>query len=415
MSQSEEMFGALRLLGKTVELVRFPEESHDLSRGGRPDRRVERLRRIAGWYERFLGTAAADRPAKEEETQVLVAPADAAHEWAKTLVMSPQAEFAEPSTVQAPAAEPEVVQPTVPEFATAEAPIVEPEALPNLPAPVEAVASMALSANAGPPSVAESVPLEATLSGPSPQVAELGPRLEVIYEPVMEMDAEPEPGSAMVEPLAPVVPDAAAAASEAPAQPAALEPATPEPAPPAPVAAPDQLPQPVGQAAVDLSATLVSWPARRAQEAPTNGALPTPATFEEATSSIPVWQPTDSNAEPAKGTVSLQAMPPEQVASGSGFGALLTFESGPFAGRIVALPTQMVSIGRAPDNDVVVGDPATSGHHGKIDVRQGYFWISDLGSTNGTMVNGEPVIEKQLSDGDMIAIGQNTLRFSLES
>ena len=61
ISQSEEMFGAMRLLGKTVELVRFPEESHDLSRSGRPDRRVERLRRIAGWYERFLGTGATDR------------------------------------------------------------------------------------------------------------------------------------------------------------------------------------------------------------------------------------------------------------------------------------------------------------------------------------------------------------------
>jgi sigma-B regulation protein RsbU (phosphoserine phosphatase) len=48
-------------------------------------------------------------------------------------------------------------------------------------------------------------------------------------------------------------------------------------------------------------------------------------------------------------------------------------------------------------------------------VRNGFFWISDLGSTNGTLVNGEPVIEKQLSDGDMIAIGQNTIRFTLES
>src|SRR5439155_664326 len=83
--------------------------------------------------------------------------------------------------------------------------------------------------------------------------------------------------------------------------------------------------------------------------------------------------------------------PPEQIASGSGFAALLTFESGPFSGRIVALPNQMVSIGRAPDNDVVVGDPATSGHHGRIEVRYGSFWISDLGSTNGTQVNGEPV------------------------
>src|SRR5487761_852391 len=64
ISQSEEMFGAMRLLGKTVELARFPDESHDLSRTGRPDRRVERLRRIAGWFERFRGTGAADRPAE---------------------------------------------------------------------------------------------------------------------------------------------------------------------------------------------------------------------------------------------------------------------------------------------------------------------------------------------------------------
>jgi len=129
---------------------------------------------------------------------------------------------------------------------------------------------------------------------------------------------------------------------------------------------------------------------------------------------IPAWQQTDPSAD-SKRTVSLQAMPPEEVASGSGYAALLTFETGPFAGRVVALPSQMVSIGRAPDNEVVVGDPATSGHHGRIDVRGGAFWISDLGSTNGTLVNGDPVIEKQLSDGDMIAIGQNTLRFTLEA
>ena len=54
ISQAEELFGALRLLGREVELVRFPGESHDLSRSGRPDRRVERLRRIAGWFERHL-------------------------------------------------------------------------------------------------------------------------------------------------------------------------------------------------------------------------------------------------------------------------------------------------------------------------------------------------------------------------
>jgi acylaminoacyl-peptidase len=54
ISQADELFGALRLLGREVELVRFPGESHDLSRSGRPDRRVERLHRIAGWFERYL-------------------------------------------------------------------------------------------------------------------------------------------------------------------------------------------------------------------------------------------------------------------------------------------------------------------------------------------------------------------------
>lgn len=54
IDQAEAFFGALRLLRREVEMVRFPDESHDLSRSGRPDRRVERLRRIQGWFERHL-------------------------------------------------------------------------------------------------------------------------------------------------------------------------------------------------------------------------------------------------------------------------------------------------------------------------------------------------------------------------
>ena len=63
--QAEELFGALRMRRQTVELARFPDESHDLSRGGRPDRRVERLNRIEGWFSRFLmgaDQAQAERP-----------------------------------------------------------------------------------------------------------------------------------------------------------------------------------------------------------------------------------------------------------------------------------------------------------------------------------------------------------------
>jgi len=55
MEQAEQLFVRLRRLGKVeTELIRFPEESHGLSRSGRPDRRVERLERIVGWFDRFL-------------------------------------------------------------------------------------------------------------------------------------------------------------------------------------------------------------------------------------------------------------------------------------------------------------------------------------------------------------------------
>ena len=447
MSQSEELFGALRLLGKTVELVRFPEESHDLSRGGRPDRRVERLRRIAGWYERYLGTASAERPAPEEATQMLEVPVEAAREWAKTLAIArPALEEEEERTSEAlpaavieaapPADEPEVIQPTVSEYATAEAPIVEPEALPDLPGPVGGAEPVTDLEAEPAPDVAESEPVAQNESEPAAQAepeleveaepepepepavveaqVEAEPAAEVEPEPEQEPEpepvtAEPEPGSAITEPVLSAFDDGVATRAELVTPPAHEFERVPEPEPAAAAAEPI-----AAHAAPDVRATLVAWPSGAPVASPGNGAPSDPGSFEEATSVIPAWQQTDPNAD-AKRTVSLQAMPPEEIASGSGFAALLTFETGPFAGRIVALPNQMVSIGRAPDNEVVVGDPATSGHHGRIEVRSGSFWISDLGSTNGTLVNGEPVIEKQLSDGDMIAIGQNTLRFTLEA
>ncbi|TMC51571.1 MAG: FHA domain-containing protein [Chloroflexi bacterium] len=472
MSQSEEMFGAMRLLGKTVELVRFPEESHDLSRNGRPDRRVERLRRIAAWFQRFLGTSATDRPAPEEETQVLAVPAHAPREWAKTIAMPTRPPDMKP--VEEPTApvelvqpevmhpvEPEVIQPIVPEFATAEAPIVQPEGLPDLPGPGDDEPERPEEEEPGPvlapepepdaePLVAEAEPEAQSEVEAEPLIAETMPEAqseveaealvaesmpeaqsEVEAEPlVAESETEPEvQAEPELEPMSePVAAEVAPEKAPEPSVPTWGEPADEFPAAepvsePQPVAAAEPEPQPeagpvaaeaAAHAGPDISSTLVAWPSSSSATTPENGSPSESGSFEEATSVIPAWRQTDPNADPRR-TVSLQAMPPEQVATGTGFAALLTFESGPFAGRIVALPSQMVTIGRAPDNDVVVGDPATSGHHGRIEVRAGSFWISDLGSTNGTLVNGEPVIEKQLSDGDAIAIGQSTLRFTLEA
>jgi dipeptidyl aminopeptidase/acylaminoacyl peptidase len=54
MGQAEELFTALKQRGKEVELVRFPDESHGLSRTGQPKHRIERLRFITEWFDRHL-------------------------------------------------------------------------------------------------------------------------------------------------------------------------------------------------------------------------------------------------------------------------------------------------------------------------------------------------------------------------
>jgi dipeptidyl aminopeptidase/acylaminoacyl peptidase len=66
IEQAEQLFVQLRRLGHVeTELIRFPEESHNLSRSGRPDRRVERLEQIVGWFDRYLGATAAAQSADQ--------------------------------------------------------------------------------------------------------------------------------------------------------------------------------------------------------------------------------------------------------------------------------------------------------------------------------------------------------------
>lgn len=55
LEQAEQWFVTLRRLAKTAEFLRFPDESHNMSRNGRPDRRLLRLERIVAWFDRWLG------------------------------------------------------------------------------------------------------------------------------------------------------------------------------------------------------------------------------------------------------------------------------------------------------------------------------------------------------------------------
>jgi len=54
IEQAEQLFTALKYLGREVQFVRFEGQSHGLSRGGHPRLRLERLRLIQGWFEKYL-------------------------------------------------------------------------------------------------------------------------------------------------------------------------------------------------------------------------------------------------------------------------------------------------------------------------------------------------------------------------
>ncbi len=83
-------------------------------------------------------------------------------------------------------------------------------------------------------------------------------------------------------------------------------------------------------------------------------------------------------------------------------------------GRRVPLTAATLSIGRAPDNDIVLDDRRVSRRHAEVRLRLGRHTLYDLGSTNGTLVNGKRVREVALSDGDRITVGAATLTYHLE-
>jgi len=72
-----------------------------------------------------------------------------------------------------------------------------------------------------------------------------------------------------------------------------------------------------------------------------------------------------------------------------------------------------ITIGREHTNDVQVEDSFTSHEHARLFYRNGQYWLEDLGSTNGTFVNGQKIKETTvLLSGDRIKIGGVTFQFA---
>jgi ABC-type multidrug transport system ATPase subunit/ABC-type multidrug transport system permease subunit len=76
------------------------------------------------------------------------------------------------------------------------------------------------------------------------------------------------------------------------------------------------------------------------------------------------------------------------------------------------LPTKVLRIGRAPDNDIVVSDLSVSRYHAELRRTANAYQIVDLDSHNGTFVNGQQVGSAPLTEGDIVGIGPSTFRLS---
>ena len=87
--------------------------------------------------------------------------------------------------------------------------------------------------------------------------------------------------------------------------------------------------------------------------------------------------------------------------------ASVMVRSGPDTGAKFALEASPLYVGRAPDNGIVVNDPATSRRHARFEMRGQDFLVVVLGSANGTLVDGARVVEQVLANGAVITMGQN--------
>jgi len=85
----------------------------------------------------------------------------------------------------------------------------------------------------------------------------------------------------------------------------------------------------------------------------------------------------------------------------------LTMRTGPNPGTVYALEGELISIGRDASNDISVNDAEVSRRHARMTLQGGKFVLEDLGSTNGTYVNGQRLTgPRVLKTGEVVALGE---------
>jgi pSer/pThr/pTyr-binding forkhead associated (FHA) protein len=98
-------------------------------------------------------------------------------------------------------------------------------------------------------------------------------------------------------------------------------------------------------------------------------------------------------------------------------GAALIVASGHQAGTRYAITSDLVTVGRHPDSDIFLDDITVSRHHVELTVSAMGYGIRDVGSLNGTYLNGERIEDSEalLTNGDELQIGKFKLLYLVSS
>jgi len=102
---------------------------------------------------------------------------------------------------------------------------------------------------------------------------------------------------------------------------------------------------------------------------------------------------------------------PAGSASRAGRSFVLRFISGKYqGGEFPVTADKSIVVGRSSDLDMVLVEDMVSRKHARIAMQSDQIWIEDLGSTNGTFVNGEKIKRARLKEGDRVLIGTSILK-----
>ena len=92
----------------------------------------------------------------------------------------------------------------------------------------------------------------------------------------------------------------------------------------------------------------------------------------------------------------------------------LVFQPNTRSSLCVDFDGQVLTVGRREDNDIVIDDPSVSSCHARFYMEESGLFVEDLGSSNGTWLNGRQVVRQRLAPGDVLSIAHRVEVLVLE-